>query len=103
MPTATIVGYDPAVHQHEAEALGIKIVETAIDAFNGADVCIFQTNHPAFERLPLDTLSNLMTANGLIYDYWNQFSADQYKLSKDTKYAGLGNWINVEKPAKAYS
>ena len=95
LPDAVLVGYDPAVHAHEAITLGVDLARSPEEAFAGASLCVFQTNHRAFEGLSLGRLSKLMAPGGLIYDYWNQFVRNQHRLANGVRYAGLGDWVGV--------
>jgi nucleotide sugar dehydrogenase len=92
VPGATIRGYDPAVFRTEAAALGIVILNDEVEAFSNSDVCIFQTNHPSFEKISLTSAANIMRRGALLYDLWNQFELSGELLPNAVKYAGLGNW-----------
>lgn len=90
-PAAEIWGYDPAVPAEDIESLGVKNIANANDGFNGADCVLFQNNNPSFESLNLNSLSGLMTDNGLVYDLWSQFEIDTLQLSNRVRYAAYGS------------
>jgi UDP-N-acetyl-D-mannosaminuronic acid dehydrogenase len=92
-PKVELVGYDPAVNAKEAAMLGIDVAPTIEAAFKDTNLVVFQNNNPAFERLALSELSNLMAKGGLIYDYWGQFNPQELDLRSDVAYAGLGTGL----------
>lgn len=94
VPGVMIVGFDPAVPRHEAETLEIAVADSIEAAINGADTCIFQTNHPQFERLRLEDLSARMAPDALIYDLWSQFDVIEHSLVNGGRYASLGGWLH---------
>jgi hypothetical protein len=48
-------------------------------------------NHPEFIAMPLEVLSGLLAKPSLVYDFWNQFTADELSLAEGTGYIALGS------------
>jgi UDP-N-acetyl-D-mannosaminuronic acid dehydrogenase len=44
------------------------------DAVSGADVVVIANNHPALGQISPRTISEFMSPNGFVFDYWNHYS-----------------------------
>ncbi len=90
-PGARIVGFDPAVPVDHVRTLGIEAAASAEEAATDADLILFQNNNPDFEQLDLDELAERMKANGLIYDFWNQFDRSSIRGANGVRYCAFGS------------
>lgn len=89
-PNARLFAFDPAVSDDEIRKLGVTPCASAEEAYRLADFVVYQNNNPAFSRLNLGNLSQLMRADGVIYDLWNQYLDDCAHVRSDIAYFGLG-------------
>ena len=96
-PGSEVVAWDPAVEAAEVETLGAHAADSIESAFRGAQAVIFQNNNRRFADLDLEGLSHLLAPDALIYDLWNQFSADSLKLRSDVRYCGLGTQLELRR------
>ncbi len=97
IPGVEVVGWDAMVTPEATETLGIAAASSAIEAARGAGLVIFQSNHPALEKLNLATLAREMAAPGIIYDFWNQHGErDSFDLAPGIRYAALGG-LNLKR------
>jgi UDP-N-acetyl-D-mannosaminuronic acid dehydrogenase len=90
-PFGTFRGYDGVVARDEIVGLGLEPYSSMEEAMRGANLVIILNNHPDFVAMPLEVLSRLLGKHGLVYDFWNQFSADELSLAEGTGYIALGS------------
>jgi UDP-N-acetyl-D-mannosaminuronic acid dehydrogenase len=90
-PSATFRGYDAMVARNAIAGLGLDPCISIEEAMRGANLVLILNNHPDFIAMPLEVLSGLMAKPGLVYDFWNQFSADELSLAEGTGYIALGS------------
>ena len=57
----------------------------------GAHLVVILNNHPDFLAMPVEVLSGTLAKPGLIYDFWNIFSADELSLADGVGYVALGS------------
>jgi UDP-N-acetyl-D-mannosaminuronic acid dehydrogenase len=86
-----ISGYDKLVAKEEIVKMGLIHASTIEEASKNTDILIVLNNHPIFSSLSLTKLSKLMNSNGMIYDFWNHFSANKNKLDNGVTYIALGS------------
>lgn len=90
-PSSTFRGYDALVTHDEITDLGLEPCGSIEDAMHGANLVLILNNHPEFTAMALEDLSGLLAKPGLVYDLWNQFTADELSLAEGTGYIALGS------------
>lgn len=75
-PDAEFSIYDPVI---DPEALAAAFPDVSAcarigDAVSGASVVVIANNHPALGTIAPRTISEFITPNGFVFDYWNHFS-----------------------------
>ena len=110
-PKAVFRGFDPVVKADLIEkTFGITPVCDISEGMTNAHLVVITNNHPLFSMLSIDSLSDQMARPGLVYDYWNNFSAGDLQMPSGTAYMGLGaraltpainqSWTDESKPIK---
>jgi UDP-N-acetyl-D-mannosaminuronic acid dehydrogenase len=90
-PKGKFRGYDAVVPQAEISKLGLTPCGSIEEAMTGANLVVILNNHPAFMAMPIEALSNKLAKPGLIYDFWNHFTADDLSLAENVGYIALGS------------
>lgn len=90
-PKATVIIYDKLVKKIDFKMHKIKRANTLEDCFFNSDLILILNNHQIFKKMKLNSLSNKMNDQGIIYDCWNLFDRKIVKLRKDIAYFGFGN------------
>jgi UDP-N-acetyl-D-mannosaminuronic acid dehydrogenase len=67
-----------------------NIFKNIDDAAQGTDLLLITNNNEFFSYQNLDYLISLLSSNGIVFDFWNNFSADPVAVS-NKKYLSLGN------------
>jgi UDP-N-acetyl-D-mannosaminuronic acid dehydrogenase len=75
-PDAEIGVYDPVTSPDvlAAEFPDERTFARFGDAVSGASVVVIANNHPSFATISPRTLSEFMSLDGFVFDYWNHFS-----------------------------
>lgn len=90
-PNAVFRGYDSVVRAEEISAFGLEAAPTIEEALSKANLALILNNHKAFAEMPINALAEQMARPGVIYDFWNNFSADDLNLPEGTGYVALGS------------
>ena len=69
---------------------GIEPCDELAGCFQDANIVVIANNHPCFESLPIETLSENMAGSGLVYDFWNSFDPTELTLPNRIGFIGLG-------------
>ncbi len=100
-PEGRFRGYDAMVSPEAIADFGVRPCADLEDAFADASLVVVLNNHPVFENMPLADLAHRMRRPGLVYDLWNNFSANELQLPQGVGYAGLGNLAQAVLPDPA--
>lgn len=90
-PNAAIRGYDAVVAPERIRELGLDPCRDMADAFTAANLVVIANNHPGFADIAIEILAQEMARPGLVYDFWNHFSADTLSMPMGTGYVALGS------------
>lgn len=91
-PKAVIRGYDAVLAPDAARRFfDFDVVEDLEAAFAGASLVVVANNHPIFESMAISYLAESMRKPGVIFDFWNNFSARETDLPDGVVYTGLGD------------
>ena len=95
LPGLFIGIYDPVVNKAKLESNypGCHVFENILDAANKADVLMITNNNEVFSNQNIDQLIDLLSPEGFIFDFWNNFSSDPTAIN-NKKYFSLGNFKN---------
>ena len=98
-PNADIGVYDPVT---SPEVLASEFPDERIynrfgDAVSGASVVVITNNHPSLGTISPRTISEFISPNGFIFDYWNHFSHLPASELGDSYFAvGRGGWVPAD-------
>ena len=88
-PYGSVYGHDYLATLEDMRLAGVQIASNNIEEIlTGADLIIFQNNHPGYARENWEKLGKIVSDHCLIYDFWNQLSSEQ--TSKISYYSALG-------------
>lgn len=90
-PNGKFRGYDAMVAQDEIVKLGLVPCGSIEEAMTGANLVVILNNHSSFMAMPIEVLSSTLAKPGIIYDFWNHFSADELSLAEGVGYIALGS------------
>jgi nucleotide sugar dehydrogenase len=90
-PRARYRGYDAVVSDADQRAFGLESCETIAAALKGAQLALILNNHAVFGAMPIAELADGMARPGLIYDFWNCFTASDLHLPAGVGYMALGS------------
>ncbi|OGO28997.1 MAG: UDP-glucose 6-dehydrogenase [Chloroflexi bacterium RBG_16_52_11] len=90
-PNGQFRGYDAMVARDEIAKFGLNPCASIEEAMAGAHLVVILNNHPDFLAMPVEVLSGTLAKPGLIYDFWNIFSADELSLADGVGYVALGS------------
>lgn len=90
-PNANFRGYDAAVTQSEISRFGVTPCSSIDEAMAGSSLVLILNNHPAFAAMPVELLSGTLARPGLIFDFWNNFNANELSLAQGVGYMALGS------------
>lgn len=90
-PQAEFRGYDPVVKLEQIRDFGLAPCPTLEQAMQGASLVLIMNNHPVFSEMIIENLAILMARPGLVYDFWNNFVAQDLDLPEGTGYMSLGS------------
>ena len=84
--------YDPviSIDKLKENFPEFNIYKNIDDAAKGADLLLITNNNDFFSYQNLDYLISLLSSDGIIFDFWNNFSSDPVAVS-NKKYLSLGN------------
>ena len=90
-PDAVFKGYDAHVSKDTIiKEFGIEPCDGLADGFENANLVVIANNHPCFEGVPIEALSETMASSGLVYDFWNCFNPTELSLPERIGFIGLG-------------
>ena len=98
-PTAEIGLYDPVASPDElaAEFPDERVYHQINDAISGASVVVITNNHVSLGAMSLRTISDFITPNGFVFDYWNHFSHLPESELGDSYFAvGRSGWVPID-------
>jgi len=98
--SARFQGFDAVVKPSEIQGFGLRPVESLGEAFQGASLVMILNNHPVFAAMPVENLAQGMAQPGLIYDFWNCFSATDLHLPAGIGYMALGSHGKAKLPGR---
>lgn len=90
-PEATFRGFDAVVSETDIQNFGLVPKGTLQQAFEGTNLALILNNHPVFSSMPIGQFAVQMARPGLIYDFWNCFSAADLHMPEGTGYMALGS------------
>jgi len=90
-PGARFRGFDAVVPQAEIAGFGIEPCATLGAALGDASLAVVCNNHPLFAGLAHDAAVEAMARPGLIYDFWNNYAAEEVRLPAGIGYVALGS------------
>lgn len=90
-PNAVYKGYDAVVPRTEIKKFGLIPCGSLTQTFKKADLVLITNNHPCFSSMPVERLADSMNRPGLVYDFWNSFSASSLRMPAGTGYIALGS------------
>jgi hypothetical protein len=93
---AKIYGFDYNVNSDFYKKHNIEKCNTFKQIFFNTDLLIFHNNNKKFSRFDLQSMSNFMSKDSLIYDLWNNFSSKDLILKKNVTYVAFGNLSNLK-------
>ncbi|MCB4756445.1 MAG: nucleotide sugar dehydrogenase [Elusimicrobia bacterium] len=99
-PNATYRGFDAVVAASQIRAFGLTPVSNLEKAMRKAHLVLIMNNHPVFSAMPVETLARGMGRPGLIYDFWNSFTASTLRLPDGVGYMALGSHGKAILPLK---
>jgi UDP-N-acetyl-D-mannosaminuronic acid dehydrogenase len=98
-PNAEIGVYDPITSQEvlAAEFPDERVFNRFGDAVSGASVVVITNNHPSLGTISPRTISEFISPNGFVFDYWNHFSHLPASELGDSYFAvGRGGWVPAD-------
>lgn len=97
LPGLSMGIYDPVVSKKKLKSHypGYFIYENISDAVNEADIAMITNNNEVFSNQNLNQLIGLLSPNGFIFDFWNNFSNDPTAVN-NKKYLSLGNFKDIK-------
>jgi UDP-N-acetyl-D-mannosaminuronic acid dehydrogenase len=90
-PNSRFRAFDPVVSQPAIRDFGLDAVDSIERALDGANIVVIANNHLCFRSMPIETLSYKMASPGIVYDFWNNFDADDLVLAPHVGYMALGS------------
>jgi UDP-N-acetyl-D-mannosaminuronate dehydrogenase len=91
-----MTGYDPLVKPEVIQSLGLEYKKDILESFSKSDIAIILTNHKIFKTISLPLVAKKMNNSGIIYDFWNQFSPEDFSnLPNYVKYISLGSYGTI--------
>jgi nucleotide sugar dehydrogenase len=90
-PKATIVAHDPVVDADTLRALDMTPIDRLGEAFENTSMALILNNHPAYEAMPIETITQAMARPALVYDCWNNFIDRPIRLPQNVRYVALGS------------
>jgi UDP-N-acetyl-D-mannosaminuronic acid dehydrogenase len=97
-PNAEIGVFDPVTTPEvlAAEFPDEKVFNRFGDAVSGASVVVIANNHPSLGTISPRTISEFISPNGFVFDYWNHFSHLPASEVGDSYFAvGRSGWAPV--------
>lgn len=91
LPDADIVVHDFLVAADDLTAIGMKPIADLNAAFTGAHLAVILNNHPGYASMPIERMADRMARPAIIYDCWNCFTGQTFRLPASVSYIGLGS------------
>ena len=98
-PNAEIGVYDPVTSPEvlAAEFSDEQVFNRFGDAVSGASVVVIANNHPSLGTIGPRTISEFISPNGFVFDYWNHFSHLPASELGDSYFAvGRSGWAPID-------
>jgi UDP-N-acetyl-D-mannosaminuronic acid dehydrogenase len=98
-PNAEIGVFDPVTSQEvlASEFPDEKVFNRFGDAVSGAHVVVIANNHPSLGTISPRTISEFISPDGFVFDYWNHFSHLPASELGDSYFAvGRSGWAPVD-------
>ncbi|MBV8650838.1 MAG: nucleotide sugar dehydrogenase, partial [Alphaproteobacteria bacterium] len=99
-PAGVFRGWDAVVPAGEIARFGLAPQQSLEESLTGAHLAVIANNHPVFAAMPLAALAQRMARPALIYDFWNNFVAEELGLPAGINYMALGSHGLASLPAK---
>ncbi|MEN6460030.1 MAG: nucleotide sugar dehydrogenase [Syntrophomonas sp.] len=90
-PESEYRGFDAVVPEKQIKKLGLKPYTNLEQAILGSNLVLILNNHSVFSTMPVEKLACKLARPGLIYDFWNNFIAEDLQLPPGTGYMALGS------------
>jgi nucleotide sugar dehydrogenase len=90
-PKATIVAHDPIVDSDTLRLLDMTPCEELDEAFVNTSMALILNNHPAYETMSIETVTEAMARPAMVYDCWNNFINRPIRLPRNVSYVALGS------------
>ncbi|MDD5146831.1 MAG: nucleotide sugar dehydrogenase [Candidatus Pacebacteria bacterium] len=91
-PKANFRAFDPVVPDEAISAVfGLLPYPSLEEAMAGSHLVMILNNHPMFGGMPIERLAKSLAKPGLIYDFWNNFVAQDLHLPFEAGYIALGS------------
>ena len=84
-----IHGYDPVISKKEINSLGVKYSNLE-NGFNKSNLVLFMNNHKSYSKINIIKLVKNMNKKSILYDSWNIFKSDIFKMINNVKFIGVG-------------
>jgi UDP-N-acetyl-D-mannosaminuronic acid dehydrogenase len=97
-PNARFRAFDPVVSKQATRDFGVDPVDSLEIALKGAHIAVITNNHSCFSSMPIETLSHTMGSPGIVYDFWNNFDADNLQLASHAGYIAIGSHARARLP-----
>ena len=93
LPSAQIGVYDPVVSKENLKNHypNCQIFKDIKDAAEDTDLLLITNNNDFFSHQNLDDIINSLSPEGIVFDFWNNFSSDPVAVN-NKKYLSLGNF-----------
>jgi len=86
-----IYGYDDFVDRKDIVSLGFKHLKKIDDCFKNSHLVIIHNNNESFRNLNIESLSNKMKKNSIIYNFWGNDNYNNLILKNRVKYISFGS------------
>lgn len=91
-PDAHLRGWDAVVSPDTiASVFKIDAIPDITKTVAGANLVLIANNHPYFQEIVLDEMTDNLSRPALVYDFWNHFALRDITLPKGVRYIGLGD------------
>jgi UDP-N-acetyl-D-mannosaminuronic acid dehydrogenase len=100
-PGGIFRGWDAVVPAGEIASFGLAPQPSLADSLAGTHLAVIANNHPVFAAMPLAEHAQRMARPALIYDFWNNFVAEELSLPAGVGYMALGSHGLAKLPESA--
>lgn len=96
-PNACFRGFDAVASNEDIKSLGLEPVDELENSFSDSSLLVIHNNHLCFADMPIERLALKMAKPGIVYDFWNSFSARKLELPDGVGYMALGShgWFKL--------